>query len=120
VTEDQRKPPNRRKPPDDIEFTAKVKADELRFKDPPATRVSFSGNPGHESVSRSVRRNLPKPVEVGTAYRKVEVDYRLASRIASETSERREAEAEDDRAPASGAHEEAQEVESQPGGRDAE
>lgn len=67
----------------DIEFVASVRADELRFVEPPDTDVRFIGEPGHESASGSDRRNLPEQVEFGVTYRNVGVDYRLASRLAS-------------------------------------
>jgi hypothetical protein len=56
--------------------------DELRFEQPPETDIRFVGEPGHESASGSDRANLPEQVESGVTYRKVRVDYRLASRLA--------------------------------------
>jgi hypothetical protein len=66
----------------DIELTASVEADEIRFREPPETEVRFFGEPGHESASGSDRLNLPDKVEPGVTYRDVRVDYRLASRLA--------------------------------------
>jgi hypothetical protein len=66
----------------DIELVASVKADKLRFDEPPETEVRFFGEPGHESASGSDRTNLPEKVEPGVTYRDVHVDYRLASRLA--------------------------------------
>ena len=66
----------------DIEFTALVEADELRYHEPPETEVRFFGEPGHESASGSDRTNLPEKVQTGVTYRDVRVDYRLASRLA--------------------------------------
>jgi hypothetical protein len=66
----------------DIELTASVEADEIRFREPPDTEVRFSGEPGHESASGSDRLNLPEKVEPGVTYRDVRIDYRLASRLA--------------------------------------
>lgn len=80
------RPRRRRRPGPDIEFTATVKADELRFKEVPETDVRFSGEPGHRSSSGSRRTNLPDEVEPGTTYRDVRVDYRLASELAPESS----------------------------------
>lgn len=74
------KRPRRPRSPD-IEFTASVQADELRFVEPPETDVRFFGEPGHESAAGSDRTNLPEPVQVGVTYRNVRVDYRLASRL---------------------------------------
>ncbi len=72
----------RREPPADIELTASAKAMELEFRETPETEVRFSGSPGHESVSQDARRNLPETVQPGVTYRDVEIDYRLAARIA--------------------------------------
>jgi hypothetical protein len=66
----------------DIEFTAWLEADELRFDEPPETAVRFFGAPAHESASGSDRTNLPDKVEPGAEYRDVRVEYRLASRLA--------------------------------------
>jgi hypothetical protein len=65
----------------DIELTASIEADELRFDEPPETEVRFFGEPGHESASGSDRTNLPDKVEAGVRYRNVRVDYRLAGRL---------------------------------------
>ncbi|MFL5975139.1 MAG: hypothetical protein ACJ76G_08370, partial [Solirubrobacterales bacterium] len=65
----------------DIELLASVRADELRFDEPPETEVRFSGEPGHESASGSDRTNLPETVEPGVTYRNVRIDYRAASRL---------------------------------------
>jgi hypothetical protein len=72
--------PERPRQPD-IEFTASVKADELRFDEVPDTDVRFFGEPDHESASGSDRTNLPEKVEPGVTYRDVKVDYRLATRV---------------------------------------
>jgi hypothetical protein len=71
----------------DIELLASVRADELRFDEPPETEVRFFGEPGHESASGSDRTNLPEKVEPGVTYRDVRVDYRLASRLAAKTGD---------------------------------
>jgi hypothetical protein len=65
----------------DIEFTASLQADELRFDEPPETDVRFSGEPGHESESGSDRTHLPEKVDPGVTYRDVRIDYRLANRL---------------------------------------
>ena len=79
--------PRRRPARPDIEFTATVKADELRFDEVPETEVRFFGEPDHESSSGSERTNLPDSVEPGVTYRDVTVQYRLASRIVSRPSD---------------------------------
>jgi hypothetical protein len=65
----------------DVELTATVEADELRFSDVPDTTVSFTGDPGCSSASGSDRTNLPHRVEPGRHYRRVELDYRLAAEL---------------------------------------
>lgn len=74
------KRPGRPRSPD-IELTASVHADALRFVEPPETDVRFVGEPGRESASGSDRINLPEQVDPGTTYRNARVDYRLASRL---------------------------------------
>lgn len=71
---------SRRRP--DIELTASVKADGLRFREVPKTAVRFFGEPGHESESGSRWTNLPEAVEPDVTYRDVQVEYRLATRLA--------------------------------------
>lgn len=66
----------------DIEFTADVKAKELRFEEVPETEVRFSGNPERESASGTDRENLPAEVEPGVTYRDPEVRLRIASALA--------------------------------------
>ena len=71
----------RRPRPPDIELSATVEAENLRFREVPETDVTFDGVPGHQSHSGSERRNLPEQVEPAVTYRDVRVDYRLASRL---------------------------------------
>lgn len=59
-----------------------VKADSLRFTEEPETEVRFTGGRGRQSISGSVRTNLPQPVDVGVEYRDARVDYTLATRVA--------------------------------------
>lgn len=68
-------------PAPDIEFTASVEAERMRFEEVPETDVRFSGEPGHSSDSGTRRTNLPNEVEPGVVYRNVRVSYRLASRL---------------------------------------
>ncbi len=82
------KRPERPRQPD-IEFTASMKADELRFDEVPDTDVRFFGEPDHESASGSDRENLPEKVEPGVTYRDVKVDYRLATRVRAADKSRR-------------------------------
>lgn len=82
------KRPSRPRSPD-VELTASVHADELRFVEPPETDVRFTGDPGNESASGSDRINLPEQVDAGVTYRNVRVDYRLASRLADPAGRKR-------------------------------
>ncbi|MEO3827420.1 hypothetical protein [Actinomadura sp. B10D3] len=63
----------------DILFTAKVKADELRFETAPENSVEFTENADAASGSR--RTNLPDRVEEHVTYRDVEVDYAIAAKL---------------------------------------
>lgn len=71
----------------DIEFTANVKARELRFEEAPENEVRFSGSPGRESVSGTKRENLPDEVEEGVTYRDARVRLRIASKVTDEALE---------------------------------
>ena len=86
----QRKDIDRVEDPD-IEFEAVVKSRKLRFDEVPETEVTFDGDPNHESVSGTERRNLPDEVEPGVTYRNSWVRYRMAARFVEA-----EAEAEDE------------------------
>ena len=71
----------------DIEFTANVKAKELRFEEVPETEVRFTGEPGHESASGTDRENLPDEVEPGVTHREPKVRLRIASALARDDPE---------------------------------
>ncbi|WP_433463444.1 hypothetical protein [Spirillospora sp. CA-128828] len=60
-----------------IRFTAKVKADELRFDEAPESSVVFTGDAADESTSGSDRTNLPDKVEENVTYRDVQVHYTI-------------------------------------------
>ena len=66
----------------DIEFTADVKASELRFEEVPETEVRFPGHPERESASGTDRENLPEEVEPGVTYRNPRVRLRIATALA--------------------------------------
>jgi hypothetical protein len=66
----------------DIEFTADVRARELRFEEVPETEVSFPGNPRRESVSGTERENLSEEVKPGITYRNPRVQLRIATVLA--------------------------------------
>ena len=65
----------------DIDFSAKVKARELRFEEVPETEVRFWGHPERNSVSVNERENLPEEVQQGVTYRDVSVRSRIASEL---------------------------------------
>jgi len=84
-----KKRPERPRNPD-IEFTADVKARELRFEEVPETEVRFSGSPGRESASGTDRENLPDEVEPGVTYRNPKVRLRIATALARDDPDLRE------------------------------
>jgi hypothetical protein len=65
----------------EIDFTANVKARELRCEKVPETRVRFWGHPERNSVSGTERKNLPEEVSSGVTYRDVSVRLRIASEL---------------------------------------
>ena len=65
----------------DIELTATVKAEHLRFGEVPRTEIRFSGTPSYESSTVSRRENLPERVAADVNYEDVRVDYRLINRL---------------------------------------
>ncbi len=65
----------------DIEFTANVRAREMRFDEVPETEVRFSGQPERASVSGTERENLPEEVERGVIYRNFNVRLRIATEL---------------------------------------
>jgi pyruvate/2-oxoglutarate dehydrogenase complex dihydrolipoamide acyltransferase (E2) component len=66
----------------DIEFSANVKARELRFEEVPETEVRFWGHPERRSMSVNERKNLPEEVQQGVTYRDVSVRLHIASELA--------------------------------------
>ncbi|MFI0480342.1 hypothetical protein [Actinomadura sp. 9N215] len=65
----------------DILFTAKVKADELRFDIAPESSVVFRKDVDDDSTSGSDRTNLPDKVQENTTYRDIEVHYAIAAKL---------------------------------------
>jgi hypothetical protein len=65
----------------DILFTAKVKADELRFEAVPDVSVEFTEGSSGESTSGSIRTNLPDKAQKETTYRDVQIDYAIAAEL---------------------------------------
>ncbi|MHA6798317.1 hypothetical protein [Bounagaea algeriensis] len=72
--------------PPDVEFTSTVSAHELRFREVPESRVTFTGNPDHESSSGSDRTNLPDAVSPRVTYRDIRVDYHIVSRLRADNA----------------------------------
>lgn len=71
----------------DIDFSATVKARELRFEEEPQTQVRFWGHPERNSVSVNERKNLPEKVRQGVTYRDVVVRSRIASELVATEEE---------------------------------
>lgn len=65
----------------DIEFTANVRAREMRFDEIPETEVRFWGRPARASVSGTERKNLPEEVRRGVTYRNFSVRLRIATEL---------------------------------------
>ena len=65
----------------DIDFSANVKARELRFEEEPQTEVRFWGHPERNSVSANERENLPEEVRQGVTYHNISVRSRIASEL---------------------------------------
>ena len=74
----------------DIEFTANVRAREMRFDEVPETKVRFRGRPERASVSNTERENLPEEVRRGVTYRNFSVRLRIATGLIETQPEPRE------------------------------
>ena len=64
-----------------IEFTANVRAREMRFDEVPETEVRFRGQPERASVSETERENLPEKVRRGVTYRNFSLRLRIATKL---------------------------------------
>lgn len=71
----------------DIDFSASVKARELRFEEEPQTEVRFWGHPERNSVSVNERKNLPEEVRQGVTYHNISVRSRIASELVAPEEE---------------------------------
>ena len=71
----------------DIDFSASVKARELRFEEEPQTEVRFWGHPERNSVSVNERKNLPEKVRQGVTYHNISVRSRIASELVASEEE---------------------------------
>jgi len=65
----------------DVEITARVKADELRFECKPTVDVLAHSNAPARAASVSERENLPDELEPGVTYRDLEVRWRAWARL---------------------------------------
>lgn len=66
----------------DIVFSATVRAERMRFTLVPSTSVTFHGEPGEESKAGGRRIGYPGEVAENEVYRKIRLDYVIASRLA--------------------------------------
>jgi hypothetical protein len=70
----------------DLDFFASVKAKEVKFgRVPEKRKVTYYGEPGHETDATVERENIPEEPEEGVTYRDVKVDWSVAQRIAHPT-----------------------------------
>ena len=65
----------------DVEITAAVRADEVRFECKPHVDVVAYADSPATAESASERENLPDEVEPGVSYRDVAVRWRVAARL---------------------------------------
>jgi len=66
----------------DLDLFTSVKAKEVKFEQVPKKRkVTYYGEPGHETDARVERENIPEEPEAGVVYRDVKVDWSVAQRI---------------------------------------
>jgi hypothetical protein len=69
------------RPEPDVEITALVRADELRFECAPHADVRVHGDSAAHAERVSDRENLPDQVEPEVTYRDVAVSWRVAVRL---------------------------------------
>lgn len=70
----------------DLDFTASVKAKEVRFERVPEKRkLTYYGNPAHDTDAEVGLENIPEEPEAGVTYRDVKVDWSVAQRIVHPT-----------------------------------
>jgi hypothetical protein len=66
----------------DLDFFTSVKAKEVKFgRVPKRRKVTYYGEPGHDTDARVERENIPEEPEEGVTYRDVKVDWSVAQRI---------------------------------------
>lgn len=66
----------------DLELFTSVKAKEVTFGEVPERRkVTYYGEPDHETEAEVKRENIPEEPEAGVTYRDVKVDWNVLQRI---------------------------------------
>ncbi|HEV2858476.1 MAG TPA: hypothetical protein VGW80_08760 [Solirubrobacterales bacterium] len=66
----------------DLDFFTSVKAKEVTFgKLSVERKVTYYGEPDHETEATVERENIPENPEVGATYRDVKVDWTVVQRI---------------------------------------
>jgi hypothetical protein len=66
----------------DLDFFTSVKAEEVTFgKVPKKRKVTYYGEPDHETDAKVERENIPEEPEAGVTYRDVKVDWKVAQWI---------------------------------------
>jgi hypothetical protein len=73
-----------RERPPDVEITAKVRAEELRFECKPRVEVRAYSNAPASATHVSERVNLPDELEPGVTYTDFAVFWRLAATLRDE------------------------------------
>jgi hypothetical protein len=72
--------------PPDLDFVTSVKAKEVKFgRVPEKRKVTYYGEPGHETDAEVERENIPEEPEAGVTYRDVKVSWSVAQRIVHPT-----------------------------------
>jgi hypothetical protein len=70
----------------DLDFVTSVKAKEVKFgRVPEKRKVTYFGEPGHETDAEVERENIPEEPEAGVTYRDVKVNWSVAQRIVHPT-----------------------------------
>jgi hypothetical protein len=66
----------------DLDFFTSVKAKEVTFgKLSEKRKVTYYGEPDHETEATVERENIPEDPEIGVTYRDVKVDWTVLQRI---------------------------------------
>jgi hypothetical protein len=66
----------------DLDFFTSVKAKEVTFGHvPEKRRVTYYGEPDHETDAKVERENIPEEPEAGVTYEDVKVNWSVAQRI---------------------------------------